>query len=191
MAKAPVRSEHRYEKMRRSSEPYMLLSHLTSILGSLPPTLNELSSEAQRTVVGKNEIMLSEGERWEHLWGVERGCLRLYYLDRQGRSSNKNFYLEGALFWPITPALADEPVGFWVEAIEESLVWAIPWRRWQSAAENVPAWNVLKSWRISCKTKCGANNSSCSVPLPRDISGCSIHIQFGWNASRCTTWLRI
>ena len=43
------------------------------------------------------------------MWWLERGALRLYYLDREGQASNKNFFLDGALLWPITPLLA-QPV---------------------------------------------------------------------------------
>lgn len=70
----------------------------------------------------------------------ERGCLRLFYLDREGQASNKNFHTEGALLWPITPALRDQPVHFWVEATEPAVVWALPWKAWSVAATQIPAW---------------------------------------------------
>ena len=50
------------------------------------------------------------------LVGRERGSFRLYYQDRQGHEANKNVCLSGALLWPITPALAQPPSQFWVEA---------------------------------------------------------------------------
>ena len=57
---------------------------------------------------------------------MERGALRLYYLDRDGAESNKNFFLDGALCWPITPTLRQQPVMFHVEPLEDSVVWALP-----------------------------------------------------------------
>lgn len=88
--------------------------------------------------------MLRDGERWEHLWWVVKGAFRLYYLDREGQASNKNFYLDGAMIWPITPDLADHPVGFWVEALEPSEVWALPWAAWQAATTDFTPWQQLE-----------------------------------------------
>ncbi len=84
------------------------------------------------------------GDLWENLWWIERGVLRLFYLDRDGHSANKNFYLDGALFWPVTPALASEPIGFWVEAVEDSLVWALPWTRWQGVVQDFARWQTFE-----------------------------------------------
>src|SRR5690606_31832192 len=88
--------------------------------------------------------LLRDGDRWEHLWWVVGGAFRLYYLDREGRASNKNFYLDGAMIWPITPALANQPVGFWVEALEASEVWALPWAQWQTATADFAPWLRLE-----------------------------------------------
>lgn len=57
---------------------------------------------------------------------MERGALRLYLVDRDGAETNKNFFLDGALFWPITPSLRQQPAMFHVEPLEDSRVWALP-----------------------------------------------------------------
>lgn len=79
-------------------------------------------------------MLLGAGQRWEQLWLVEQGSLRLYYLDREGRASNKNFFLPGSVLWPLTPALREQPVAFFVEAISVSRVWAWPWLNLQQYA---------------------------------------------------------
>ena len=38
-------------------------------------------------------------------------------VDRDGQAANKNFYLDGAMVWPITPLLREAPVHFWIEAL--------------------------------------------------------------------------
>lgn len=48
------------------------------------------------------------------------------------------------MFWPITPALAQSPSRFWVEALEPSQVWKLPWSSWQTAAQTFEPWQRLE-----------------------------------------------
>lgn len=99
---------------------------LTDLLGVPPPALAAWWASAERRILERSQPLLRAGERWQHLWWVERGALRLYYLDRDGSESNKNFFLDGAMFWPVTPALRRQPVMFHVEPLEDSVAWKLP-----------------------------------------------------------------
>lgn len=122
----------------------LLCHHLQSALGELPTDLAAQASTTHRQSLASGEALLRAGDLWSHLWWVEQGSFRLYYLDRQGRAANKNFYLEGAMLWPITPALAQAPSQFWVEAMEPSQVWKLPWVGWQTAAHTFEPWQRLE-----------------------------------------------
>lgn len=102
-----------------------LASALASRLGPLPDALLSLCTAARPAAIARGQLLLRAGERWQHLWWLERGALRLYYIDREGDESNKNFFLDDTLFWPITSTLRNEPVGFFVDALEDSVVWAL------------------------------------------------------------------
>ena len=123
---------------------HALLSHLAHTLGALPSGAVSLCEQARPMDLNKGDALLREGERWQHLWWLERGALRLYYLDREGQAANKNFYLDGTMVWPITPALRDQPVHFWVEALEASRVWALPWSAWSAAVTGFAPWQALE-----------------------------------------------
>jgi CRP-like cAMP-binding protein len=121
-----------------------LQRHLTDTLGPLPLAATEVAQTAARRQLAKSEPLLRSGEHWQQLWWVETGCLRLYYLDRNGLASNKNFHTDKALLWPITPALRDQSVHFWVEATEATAVWTLPWPPWSAAVAGLPAWQTLE-----------------------------------------------
>lgn len=121
-----------------------LLNHLHAALGPLPPAADDLCRQVRPTDLTKGEALLREGGRWQHLWWLERGALRLYYLDREGQAANKNFYLDGAMVWPITPVLREQPVHFWVEALEPCCVWALPWDGWAAATRGFAPWQALE-----------------------------------------------
>lgn len=44
-----------------------------------------LCQQAQPIMLAKGAALLREGVRWQHLWWLEHGALRLYYLDRNGQ----------------------------------------------------------------------------------------------------------
>ena len=121
-----------------------LTRHLQTVLGTLPPQALQLVEGAPRHALQAGSTLLRDGDRWQHLWWVGKGALRLYYLNRNGQASNKNFFLDGAMFWPITPDLAQHPVGFWVEALEPTEVWALPWQPWQAATSAFDPWQQLE-----------------------------------------------
>lgn len=123
---------------------HALLNHLAHTLGALPPGARALCEQARPMDLNKGNALLREGGRWQHLWWLERGALRLYYLDREGQAANKNFYLDGAMVWPITPVLREQPVHFWVEALEPSRAWALPWSDWSAAVMGFAPWQALE-----------------------------------------------
>lgn len=115
---------------------------LTQLLGAPPAPVEAWWSSAQRLTLQRGQALLQAGDRWQHLWWVERGAFRLFYLDSEGAESNKNFFLEGAMLWPLTPGLRQAPAMFHVEPLEDNtVVWALPmpadgdapalsWDRW-------------------------------------------------------------
>lgn len=123
---------------------HALQQHLQHLLGPVPAQALPLLTAARPQAMGSGQALLREGGCWNNLWWVSSGAFRLYYLDRQGNASNKNFYLDGALFWPITPLLTHEPVAFWVEALEAGEVWALPWSDWQTTTIGWAAWEAFE-----------------------------------------------
>lgn len=121
-----------------------LVAFLHAQLGALPDAPAAALTSARLVPMGAGRPLLQAGQAWSQLFWVERGALRLYYLDREGRAANKNFYLDGAMLWPLTPGLAGQPVDFWVEAIGPSRVWVLPWQAWQDACIAWPAWQALE-----------------------------------------------
>lgn len=124
--------------------PQALAQHLHRLLGPLPPAAAAACASAQPHHLSSGAPLLHVGETWRHLWWVERGAFRLYYLERDGHAANKNFYLDGAMFWPITPALASTPSSFCIEALEPSLAWALPCQSWMAAVQDWAPWTMLE-----------------------------------------------
>lgn len=123
-----------------------VLSFLSEALGPLPAPARDAVMAARSTQAGSAAPVLRAGERWASLYWLESGALRLYYLDRKGQSANKNFFLDGAILWPLTPTLAGTAVDFWIETLAPTRLWPLPWPAWQAAwrASRCATW--LRTW---------------------------------------------
>jgi CRP-like cAMP-binding protein len=121
-----------------------LSTALTMRLGTLPTAATAVLVAARLIRLARGQTLLRADECWQNLWWVERGALRLYYIDRDGVESNKNFFLDDSLCWPITPRLRDWPVGFFVDALEDSRIWVVPIAPLVQALADHEAWIELQ-----------------------------------------------
>jgi|GEM_PF-804466 len=106
------------------------------------PVWQPLMQCATPKMLAKGALLLPAGASWEDLFWIESGACRLYYATDGGLESNKNFYVQGAMFWPVTRRLQSEPVRFNIEALAPTRVWRMPWKRWHAAAGTDPCWQA-------------------------------------------------
>lgn len=122
-----------------------LTQALAQRLGPLPTELTAHLTLARCIRLRRGQALLRADQVWQHLWWVESGALRLFYMARDGSEANKNFFLPGTLLWPITPKLRTQAAGFHVEPMAPSCVWALPLPAEGAANsfEQHPAWQAL------------------------------------------------
>lgn len=98
-----------------------------------------------RHAVAKGEVLLCQGDCWQHALLVEQGALRLYFVRRDGREFNKNFYLEGGLICPLTPAMWGEPSLFGIASLESGWIWRADAAAWRRHLDACGVWAPLQS----------------------------------------------
>lgn len=64
-------------------------------------------------------ITLSVGECWSDLMIIQQGIFRLYYLDANGKESNKGFFREGQILAPTARVALEQPSLFYIEALTD------------------------------------------------------------------------
>lgn len=106
--------------------------------------LRALAAQGQRQSLRSGQSLLRPGQSWRWACWVERGALRLYYVGIDGLESNKNFHLDGALIWPITPQLRMEPVCFHVDALQPTVVWCLDMEALEASVGPLASWRALR-----------------------------------------------
>ena len=78
-----------------------------------------LTKELKPVTFKSNTPLLAQGEHWQDFYIISQGLVRLYYLDSEGKESNKGFFSEGDILAPIAPSAISGPSNFYVETLTE------------------------------------------------------------------------
>ncbi|WP_051952966.1 Crp/Fnr family transcriptional regulator [Xenophilus azovorans] len=95
--------------------------------------------------LARGQPLLRPGERWGQAFLVERGLVRMHFLRRDGKEFNKNFFVEGALVCPLTPAMEEQPSLFGITAMEPTRLWTCPAAAWRETLALHGCWQPLRS----------------------------------------------
>ena len=86
-------------KIKDCSNLKYALLQCTSKLKALPEEkLQALLDIFHRRIFNKDVLLVTQGDRWNRFFFVERGIVRLFFNTPDGREFNKNFFMEGNFF---------------------------------------------------------------------------------------------
>lgn len=88
----------------------------------------------------RNAPLVRAGERWESLYLVTNGILRMFYIDADGREFNKAFFAEGVAIWPVAPQDRIDAVKFHIGTVGKATVLALPIARVESFLREHKLW---------------------------------------------------
>jgi len=115
----------------------------------LPPTgpadLDALQALFRPRTHEKGEVLLAQGGRWDTVYAVESGTLRMHLIARDGKDFNKNFHEAGALVLPITAEMEREPALFAISALERSVVWQARVPEFRARLTALGRWEPLRT----------------------------------------------
>ncbi len=66
--------------------------------------LEELSSLFIKREFPRKKTLVAAGEKWDKIYFIHQGIIRLFYTDKEGKEFNKGFFHEGLFAWPVAPS---------------------------------------------------------------------------------------
>jgi len=90
--------------------------------------LTQLQSIIEYREVPKGELLLSEGQVTKHIFYVQSGMLRQFYY-KGGRDITEHFTTKGFLTFCIVSLFKQEPTQLMIEALEDSSIYSIEYRK--------------------------------------------------------------
>ncbi len=91
----------------------------------------------------QGEFLLRAGERASQIYFVRSGLLREFALDHEGRSATRRFCDQGDLSGSLADLLSGAPAMTFIEALEPSSLWQIPWAQVDAMTHAWPDWQLL------------------------------------------------
>ena len=95
--------------------------------------LDDLESLLVPIKYGKGEKILQEGEICRNISYIERGLIRQFYF-KNGKEVTEHLGVDHSIFMCIESLFKEEPTRLQVEALEPTLVYALPKARLEAAA---------------------------------------------------------
>ncbi|MFC2291491.1 MAG: Crp/Fnr family transcriptional regulator, partial [Prevotella denticola] len=81
----------------------------------------------------KGQMILSEGETCKHFYYIERGLIRQFYF-KNGKQITEHLGEDRTIFMCIESLFREEPTRLQVEALEPTLVYALPKQKLEQVA---------------------------------------------------------
>ncbi len=100
----------------------------------------DLVSQFKIEKLDKQTTILHAGERWNKIYFIEQGLLRLYYCTENGKEFNKGFFAENSLVWPIAPSARHSKSLFSIDCVENSRVLWMPFCEFQDQLKQHNIW---------------------------------------------------
>lgn len=102
----------------------MVTTRLPGLIPNLPAELlDTIVSAFTRKQLDANTPLLQQGCFWSNAYLIESGYIRMYFLSKDGKDFNKNFFGPGALILPLTSRMQNEPSLFSISSIGTCTLW--------------------------------------------------------------------
>ena len=92
--------------------------------------------------VKKNEILYRAGEIVRHVYFVQQGCLRQYYINNNGDERTIYFKIENGWCSELVSFLDNKPTELCVQALENSKLHIINQKNWVYAVTNIQSFTM-------------------------------------------------
>lgn len=106
------------------------------------PALAARWAKLPRRRLGAGETLLRLGETPRHLWWIDQGLVRFYFLSPEGVERNKSFHAEGAWIGSGVPPRG-EPSRYAIEALEDCELIEVSYGELTDCARQFPTMDAV------------------------------------------------
>ncbi|TDQ78066.1 Crp/Fnr family transcriptional regulator [Sphingobacterium yanglingense] len=88
----------------------------------------------------KNEVLLSHGEASQRTFFVNKGCVRIFFINNDGQESTRYFAFENQFATALVSFITSEPSEELIQAVESSEVFYITHKNFFHLLDTIPQW---------------------------------------------------
>jgi len=102
-----------------------IIQHLRTIIDLSESEVDVFKKYIETNHFKKKEMLLQEHKVCKHLYFVEKGCLRMYFINKKGTEQITQFALDGWWISDYQSFINHTPSGYSIQAIEETKIVSI------------------------------------------------------------------
>jgi CRP-like cAMP-binding protein len=102
--------------------------------------IDQIVSCFKHRIVKKNTILLSKGEICKELYFVNRGCIRTYYITKQGHEKTRYIAFENSIATSISSFISQQNSFEFVDTLEDSELYSINHKDFYQLISDIPPW---------------------------------------------------
>jgi CRP-like cAMP-binding protein len=113
---------------------------LNSIVSFSDAELGKISACFKTRYIKKNQMLLSEGEVCREFYFVNKGCLRTYFIDRNGNEKTRLVMPHFSIGTALTSFISREPGFEFIESLEDSEIMSIQHSDFYRLTSEITQW---------------------------------------------------
>jgi CRP-like cAMP-binding protein len=102
--------------------------------------LNQITGCFKAKAVKRGAILLAAGQICNEFYFVDMGCLRTYYLTKQGHEKTRYIAFDNAIITSISSFISQQPSFEYVDAIEDSELYSVSRKDFYQLVNDIPEW---------------------------------------------------
>jgi len=110
-----------------------------------PAFLEALSQKFKLEKHSKESILLREGDLCRKLYVIQKGCLRFYYINEEGKDITHWFSFEGDFMTELNSFYSQTPSDFYLETLEECQLLTLNLADIKVLAKDFPEFYMMES----------------------------------------------
>lgn len=114
--------------------------YLKNNTGIADKQIDQISECFRPKTIKKNTILLSEGEICKELYFVHSGCVRTYYLTKQGHEKTRHIAFDNSIVTSVSSFISQKRSFEFVETVENSKLYAISNKDFYRLVSDIPLW---------------------------------------------------
>lgn len=121
----------------------VLKNHITNRLGRLPDNVDTVLPHFEELVVPRGELLLQSGEICKYVYFIVEGCLQVFVVDKNGKESTREFYVEEQWVTDIFGFQNQNPSTEFIKCVEPSKLLRIHYDNFQRLSQQVPQFAAI------------------------------------------------
>lgn len=105
--------------------------------------IDRIISHFKLKTVKKNTILLAQGEICKEIYFVYSGCIRTYYITKEGHEKTRYIAFENSIATSISSFIAQKQSFEFVDALENSELYSISYKDFFQLIIDIPEWGLF------------------------------------------------